>query len=153
MLSATEEVAGNGTIASAISDAMVGMLHRYTGRGPTKARTTISRDLIVCVLGATLTKGEQSLVKGGRQEDVLHGRRAFEDIMRADAIAVVQELSGRRVAAFMSHNHIDPDLAVEIFVLEPRARQVTEQADAAHDGPFSLSGRQRDPLASGELDR
>jgi uncharacterized protein YbcI len=153
MLSATEAVAGNGAVASAISDAMVGMLHRYTGRGPTKARTTISRDLIVCVMGATLTKGEQSLVKGGRQDVVLRGRRAFEDMMHADAVAVVQELSGRRVAAFMSHSHIDPDLAVEIFVLEPRARQVTEETDVAHDGPFSLSGRRRDPVASQELDR
>lgn len=26
---------------------------------------------------------------------------------------------GRRVTAFMSTNHIDPDLAVEIFVLAP----------------------------------
>jgi uncharacterized protein YbcI len=145
MLSATEPVAGNGVLASAISDAMVRMLHRYTGRGPTKARTTISRDLIVCVMGATLTKGEQSLVKGGMQDVVLHGRRAFGDMMHADAVGVVQELSGRRVAAFMSHSHIDPDLAVEIFVLEPLARQAAEPADA-HQGPFPLSGRRRDPV-------
>jgi hypothetical protein len=33
----------------------------------------------------------------------------------------VEEISGRRVSAFMSANHLEPDLAVEIFVLEPLA--------------------------------
>jgi uncharacterized protein YbcI len=28
---------------------------------------------------------------------------------------------GRKVVGFMSDNHIDPDLAVEVFVLEPLA--------------------------------
>lgn len=39
--------------------------------------------------------------------------------MRSDLIAVVEERTGRRVAAFMSDNHIDPDFAAEVFVLEP----------------------------------
>ena len=39
--------------------------------------------------------------------------------MREDAIAKIEELTGRKVAAFMSANHIDPDLAAEVFVLEP----------------------------------
>ena len=38
--------------------------------------------------------------------------------MAREAIGVIEELSGRRVAAFMSDNHIEPDLAVEIFVLQ-----------------------------------
>ena len=70
-------------------------------------------------MGATLTKGEQTLVGDGKAEVVLHSRRAFQDTMQAEAISTVQELSGRKVVAFMSNNHIDPDLAVEVFVLEP----------------------------------
>jgi uncharacterized protein YbcI len=101
---------------------MVGLLHRYTGRGPTKARTTIGEDLIVCVMGATLTKGERTLAQAGKSELVLESRRAFQDAFQADAIAAVQEISNRRVLAFMSNNHIDPDLAVEVFVLEPTRR-------------------------------
>ena len=38
--------------------------------------------------------------------------------MREEAVAAVEQLIGRKVIAFMSTNHIDPDLAVEIFVLE-----------------------------------
>jgi hypothetical protein len=33
----------------------------------------------------------------------------------------IEQLTGRRVIGCMSDNHIDPDLAVEVFVLEPIA--------------------------------
>jgi uncharacterized protein YbcI len=112
------EVAGRGALSAAISNSLVGLLHHYTGRGPTKARTTVDENVIVCVMGASLTKGEQSLVHGGNAEVVLSSRRAMQDTIRPDAISSVQELSGRQVVAFMSANHIDPDLAVEIFILE-----------------------------------
>jgi uncharacterized protein YbcI len=121
MSSTNPQVDGRGVLTAAISNAMVSLLHRYTGRGPTRARTTIDNDIVVCVLGATLTKGEQSLVQDGKAEVVLHSRRAFQDTMRADAITAVEELSARTVVAFMSNNHIDPDLAVEVFILEPIA--------------------------------
>jgi uncharacterized protein YbcI len=98
---------------------MVGLLHRYTGRGPTKARTTISENLVVCVLGATLTHGEQILVDEGREKIVLRGRRAFQAAMEDDAVSLVEDLLDRDVVAFMSNNHIDPDLAVETFILAP----------------------------------
>jgi uncharacterized protein YbcI len=106
-------------MTAAVSDAMVQLLHRYTGRGPTSSRTTVGTDLIVCVMGAALTTGEQMLVRDGKLELVLSTRRAYQDSMRADAISAVETISGRRVLAFMSSNHVDPDLAAEVFVLEP----------------------------------
>jgi hypothetical protein len=62
--------------------------------------------------------------------------------MRADAINAVETISGRRVLAFMSNNHIDPDLAVELFVLEPVASIGLDPAD---DPPATLlsGSRQR----------
>jgi hypothetical protein len=36
-----------------------------------------------------------------------------------EAITLVEELTDRDVVAFMSNNHVDPDLAVEIFILAP----------------------------------
>jgi uncharacterized protein YbcI len=130
------QVAARGAITAAISNAIVRLLHHYTGRGPTRARTTLGSDIIVCVMGATLTKGEQTLVRDGKADVVLHGRRAFQDTMREDATAAVEEISGRRVVAFMSCNHIEPDLAVEVFVLEP-------EPDVDGDGSvaFDLDGR------------
>jgi uncharacterized protein YbcI len=123
MSSTTPQIGGQGPLTAAISNAMVGVMHRYTGRGPTRARTTVGDDIIVSVLGSTLTKGEESLVAHGKADVVLQGRRAFQDTMEADAVAAVQRLSGRRVIAFMSTNHISPDLGVEIFILEPPERE------------------------------
>jgi uncharacterized protein YbcI len=109
MSATNRETAASGVMTAAISNSMVGLLHRYTGRGQTRARTTIGENIIVCVMGATLTKGEQTLVHDGKSEVVLHSRRAFQDTIQAEAISAVQELSRRRVLAFMSNNHIDPD--------------------------------------------
>src|SRR3977135_2700712 len=127
-----QESVGRGDVTSAISEAMASLVSRYTGRGATSSRTTFSRDLIVCVMGDTLTPGENSRVQYGKSEAVLVLRRAYQESMAEEAISVVEELSGRRVMAFMSNNHIDPDLAVEIFVLQraPNGRQ----SDAASDG-------------------
>ena len=94
-----------GALNAAISEAVVRLMADTTGRGPTKARTTVDRDLIVVMLQNTLTSGE----------------RAYQDAMRADCIAAIEDLAGRTVIAFMSANHIDPDLAAEVFVLEPQA--------------------------------
>ena len=38
--------------------------------------------------------------------------------VQADVSREIEELTGRKVVGFMSDNHIDPDLAVEVFVLE-----------------------------------
>jgi uncharacterized protein YbcI len=115
-----------GTIASAISSATVRMLREYTGRGPTKARTYISEDLISVVLQDTLTMGEKSLVRDGHADLVLATRKAFQQTMGPQMIAAIEELSGRTVLAFLSDNHIDPDVAIESFLLAPRR---TGQAD------------------------
>jgi uncharacterized protein YbcI len=108
-----------GPRAAAISNAMVQLLHEYTGRGPTRARTTIGDDLVVCVLADTLTKSERKLVGAGEQHIVLEERSAFQRMIREEAIGAVESATGRTVRAFMSNNHIDPDLAVETFVLLP----------------------------------
>jgi uncharacterized protein YbcI len=123
-----QDRAAHGDVTVAISDAMASLLSRVTGRGATSSRTTFDRDLIVCVMGDALTAGEKSLVENGRPDAVLSIRTAYQETIEQEAISLVEELSGRRVAAFMSTNHIDPDLAVEIFVLH-RA-ELREPADA-----------------------
>lgn len=90
----------------------------YTGRGPTKARTTIDGDLVVVVLHDGQTKAERALVRAGRGEMVLDVRRAFQDTMGDDLVAVVERLTERKVHAFMSANHNDPDAAAEVFLLD-----------------------------------
>ena len=78
------------------------------------------------VLRDTLTKGERSLVRDGRESLVLEMRKAFQNTMREDLVAGVEAIIGRQVVAFMSDNHIDPDFAVESFVLAPASATASE---------------------------
>ncbi len=108
------------SLSAAISNAVVGLLHDYTGRGPTRARTTIGPDTIVVTLRDSLTKAERTLAERGQALEVLAMRRAFQDTMREDLIAAVEQLTGRSVEAFLSDNLYDPDVAVEIFLMNPK---------------------------------
>jgi uncharacterized protein YbcI len=115
-----EGVSPDGNARSAmISTATVRLLHEYTGRGPTQARTLINDNVVTVLLADTLTKGERTLVANGRSDRVLQVRHDYQHMMRDDLIAIVERQLERTVVAFMSQNHIDPDLAVEVFVLEP----------------------------------
>ena len=105
--------------AAMISTVAVQLLREYTGRGPTKARTVVNEDVVTVLLADTLTKGERKLVESGQSARVLTLRHDFQQVMRDDLVALVEDQLGRKVIAFMSQNHIDPDLAVEVFVLEP----------------------------------
>jgi uncharacterized protein YbcI len=102
-----------------ISTSAVQLLHEYTGRGPTKARTLIDDNVVTIVLADTLTKGESKLVENGKSERVLQLRHDYQETMHEDLVALVERQLDRKVIAFMSQNHIDPDLAVEVFILEP----------------------------------
>jgi uncharacterized protein YbcI len=97
-------------------------MREYTGRGPTHAQTTITDTLVIVVLRDTLLKAERSLVDDGQAEAVQTMRRRYQDTMREALIALVTQHTGRTVEAFMSDNAIDPDVAVEVFVLAPEGR-------------------------------
>jgi uncharacterized protein YbcI len=102
-----------------ISTGAVQLLHDYTGRGPTKARTVINHDSVMILLADILTRGERRLVETGKATRVLELRHDYQTVMRDDLIRLVEDELDRKVIAFMSDNHIDPDMSVEVFVLEP----------------------------------
>ena len=109
----------DGELAAAISNTVVRALTRTTGRGPTKAKTTLGENGVFVVLQDTLTRGEQVLADAGESVAVLDLRRRWQSVMRADVSLEIEQLTGRKVVGFMSDNHIYPDLAVEVFILEP----------------------------------
>jgi uncharacterized protein YbcI len=109
-----------GQSAQAISQAAVRTVREYTGRGPTKAHTTINDNIVIVVLRDTLLKAELSLVASGQGHAVMDMRRRFQGAMEHDLVAAVTEHTGRTVEAFLSDNTIDPDIAVEVFLLAPR---------------------------------
>jgi uncharacterized protein YbcI len=109
-----------GELAAEISRTVVRALSETTGRGPTKAKTTIGDNGVFVVLQDTLTHGERTLTNAGQGRAVLDLRRRWQAVMQADVSREIEDLTGRKVIGFMSDNHIDPDLAVEVFILEPR---------------------------------
>lgn len=122
-----------GSQAAAISNLTVRLLSQYTGRGPTKARTFFNDDMVTIVLQDTLTKAEQTLVRNDRGELVLTTRKTFQDVMGDDLIAGIERVLQRNVTAFLSANHIDPDIAVETFILAPADQQAPTLTTHADD--------------------
>jgi len=118
----------DGQLAAAISNTVVRALARTTGRGPTKAKTTLGDNGVFVVLQDSLTVGEQTLTDAGEGRAVLDLRRRWQRVMEDDLSDEIEELTGRKVIGFMSDNHIDPDLAVEVFVLEPLAQPAPNDA-------------------------
>jgi len=116
--SSRDRPSNHGELAAAISTAVVHLFSKHTGRGPTKARTTVDGELVVVILRDSMTQGERSLVQGGKEADVLRLRRAFQDAMSRDLVAAIERLTERNVQAFMSANHTQPDAAAEIFLLD-----------------------------------
>jgi uncharacterized protein YbcI len=113
------EAPPQGSIAAAISDGL-GHLHKeHYGKGPTQAKTYLNDDTVICMLRGGFTVVERTLIDEGRAEAVHDVRRVFQASMEERFTRIVEEATGRRVIAYMSQIHSDPDIAVEIFVLEP----------------------------------
>jgi uncharacterized protein YbcI len=99
-----------------ISNAAVALHREHFGRGPGAAKTHITDNLVVCVLTDVFTPFEKTLIEAGQEERVretraIH-RSATEDVYKSRMEAVL----GLEVEAHMSSIHVDPDVAVDIFV-------------------------------------
>jgi uncharacterized protein YbcI len=107
-----------GSLSAAVSRLVVRLFAEYTGRGPTKARTIIRDNILVCVTEDTLTKGERRLLAEGEEDLVVTIRRRFQRTMRDDLVAGVELLTGCKVVSFMSDHDGVTDFAAEVFVLD-----------------------------------
>lgn len=108
--------------ATQISDAVSRVVADHTGRGPTSIRTTISGDLITSIMRGTFTKAEQKLMQAGQDEFVKNMRLLIQRTMDEDLVSAVEEITGRKVEAFLSDHHVATDIAAETFVLFPEPR-------------------------------
>jgi uncharacterized protein YbcI len=109
----------SGEALSAISNGLAHLHLRFFGRGPSKTKAIIVDDLVVCMLWEGFTVGEQTLLRRGEKQAVEAFRRTFQSTMEPQFSAVVEKATGRRVRAYMSQVHVDPHLAVELFLLAP----------------------------------
>jgi uncharacterized protein YbcI len=115
--------ATRGEVLARISTGLVQLHSRYYGKGPTKAKTHMVNDTIVSILRGGFTTVERTLIDQGDVETVYAMRRSFQSAMEQQFTTVVEEATGRSVIAYMSQIHTNPDMAVEIFVLEPSGEE------------------------------
>ena len=128
-----------GVLAGITRD-LVRLHHDYYGKGPTKARSYMVNDTLISILEGGFTTVEATLIAEGKSDAVHSMRRSFQMAMEERFRSVVEKGTGRKVVAYMSQIHTDPDLAVELFVLEP----ATEDVVAEHELDFGVqSGESR----------
>ncbi len=94
-------------------------MREHYGRGPIKeAKTYVLDNLIVCVLSDGFSAIERAMMEGGEPERVLEMRRDFQRMMKERYSEMIEELTGRKVLAFLSQAHVEPDLTVEMFLMD-----------------------------------
>jgi hypothetical protein len=99
------------------------------GRGPTRRRRSCA--ITRCSWCCRTHAWERTLVGAGEREAVLDLRRRWQRVMRESCSEKIAGLTGRKVVGFMSDNYIDPDIAVEVFILEPLGADPAVQAAIA----------------------
>jgi uncharacterized protein YbcI len=104
---------------AAVSRRIVGLLKEHYGKGPTKARTYYSGDLVVVLLSGGFTQAEKTLIEDGRSRAVMDLRAELQEVMNEHYRKVIEEELQRKVVAFMSAAHHDPDYNAELFILAP----------------------------------
>jgi uncharacterized protein YbcI len=119
-----------GRQAVQISNALTRNHREHFGRGAGTVKTVINRGFVVTFLEEIYTPLEKTLIEGGRPDLVHEGRLAFQQMMRETYVGIVEEATGRKVRAFLSQNHIGPDLAAEIFVLEAAPGETADTAES-----------------------
>ena len=102
----------------AIGNAITRLHRERYGRGATTTRTVYQRDFVVVLLEDIYTPLERTLIDANDVHQVKATRQAFQMAMGPEFSEAITEITGRKVTAFMSQVHLDPDMAAEIFVLE-----------------------------------
>jgi uncharacterized protein YbcI len=104
-----------GELNSALTKALVRIQSEHLHQGPANAITFHGENVVVVVMHDVLTKAERLLAQNGKGADIAERRHRFQREMEDDFRDAVERLTGRKVTGFLSGNHLDPDVAAEIF--------------------------------------
>ena len=115
----TSSPLAGGRLLAAISTRIVALLREHYGRGPMKAKTYALDDIIVVVLrGSGFTPLEQTIMNSGEPGRVVAMREDFQRVMEKRYKDTIEELTGRKVVAFLSQAHVEPDITIETFFVD-----------------------------------
>ncbi len=121
MADAREADGGGGqSVQLAVSNAMVRIYKEQFGRGPTKARTAFAGpDTIIVTLEDSLTPAERNLVELDEHQRLRDVRMFFQRASESDFRGAIEDITGRKVRAFVSGIDTREDVSAEVFYLEP----------------------------------
>src|SRR4051812_11769440 len=120
-----DERSERGRQASAVGTAITRLHREHYGRGANVTRTVFQRNFVIAFLEDIYTPLERTLLNDGREEDVKQTRQLFQMAMQSAFTDAVEQITGRKVIRFMSQVAFEPDMAAEIFVLEPEGEDST----------------------------
>jgi uncharacterized protein YbcI len=114
---AGKETGRGGHALVELSNAMVALHREHFGRGPGAAKSFVSDEMAISVLTDIYTAVERTLIKADQAEHVRRTRALHQEALQGEYKASVERILGRPVAAFLSVVHVDPDVAIEVFLL------------------------------------
>jgi len=74
--------------------------------------------VVVVMRGSGFTPLEKTMMDSGDPERVVAMRHDFQHMMTKLFTDTIEELTGRKVLAFLSQAHVEPDLSLEIFFID-----------------------------------
>lgn len=118
---ANDETPVRGQLLTEFSNAMVALHREHFGRGAGAAKSYLIDDIVLCVLTDVYTPVEKTLIGAGKMDHVRNTRQLHQIAMREEFSRKVEQVTGRKVRAFVSSVSFDPDMAFELFLLEPES--------------------------------
>ena len=115
------EAAARTRMLQTISNGMVAIHREHYGRGSNSVRTIMQGDYVCSFLTDIYNPAERTLIDAGHFDQVQVTRQLFQATVREAFEQVVEEATARKVIAFFSQTHANPDMALEGFVLAPEA--------------------------------
>lgn len=113
-------VLSEGQLLVELSNRVVQEFRTSVGKGPSKCNSYwAGSDLLVVLLRGGYSVAEQTLFEAGEERAVHDTQHALQNAMEARLTRIVEDLTGRRVAGFLSASRQGPDLRAELFLLEP----------------------------------
>jgi uncharacterized protein YbcI len=104
--------------AKSISSGIAALHREHYGRGADRVRTSVDGGLVATTLEDCYTTVEKRMIAEGAFDKVRETRTMFQDWMGPHFTEIVEEATGHKVRAFFSQVSHDPDIAIEIFLLE-----------------------------------
>jgi uncharacterized protein YbcI len=107
-----------GPLLAEVTNAIVQLHSSHYGKGPTRSKSYLLDDVLVCVMRDVFTTVERTLVEAGEHDKVRETRLAFQDAMKDRFTEAVEQVVGRRVLGVASQVLVDEDVAIEVFLLD-----------------------------------